>query len=278
MKTDPGYPVAIGGVGGSGTRIVAAFLDILGYYLGDDLNEAMDNVWFTLLFKRRSILVDTDCEFRSLVSLFVSRMSGSTTIPEQDRARIFRLAECGRLQHSRNWLIARASSFCNGETSKRPGQSWCWKEPNTHIVIDRIFASQPDLRYIHVVRHPLHMALSENQNQLQIWGPIFFNRDVTIEPRSSLSYWCRAHRRVAGLMRCWPGRTMVVDSDALCMAPDVHCARIAGFLGASLPDDALSDFHDFVRRPGSVGRFKNADLRQFDPDDLAYAAEIGYPL
>jgi hypothetical protein len=44
--------VAIGGVGGSGTRIVAQLIKDAGFYLGSDLNSANDNLWFTLLFKR----------------------------------------------------------------------------------------------------------------------------------------------------------------------------------------------------------------------------------
>ena len=32
-------PVAIGGVGGSGTRLIAAILRRLDYYMGDDLND-----------------------------------------------------------------------------------------------------------------------------------------------------------------------------------------------------------------------------------------------
>src|SRR6266550_6138718 len=49
-------PVAIGGVGGSGTRLVAEILRHLGYYMGRDLNEASDNLWFTLLFRRTELL------------------------------------------------------------------------------------------------------------------------------------------------------------------------------------------------------------------------------
>ena len=45
-------PVAIGGVGGSGTRVVAEVLKCLGFYLGSLLNSSLDNLWFTLLFKR----------------------------------------------------------------------------------------------------------------------------------------------------------------------------------------------------------------------------------
>lgn len=45
-------PVVIGGVGGSGTRVVAELLENLGFYIGSDLNTASDNLTYTLLFKR----------------------------------------------------------------------------------------------------------------------------------------------------------------------------------------------------------------------------------
>lgn len=45
-------PVAIGGVGGSGTRVFAEILRGFGFYIGDCLNGALDNLWFTLLCKR----------------------------------------------------------------------------------------------------------------------------------------------------------------------------------------------------------------------------------
>src|SRR5690348_1121191 len=101
-------PVAIGGVGGSGTRVVASFLQMLGYFLGDDLNSELDNLWFTLLFKRRSIFLESEADFRSLASLFFARMSGSTTVlSDRQRETVFLQARQDRLQHPRDWLIAR---------------------------------------------------------------------------------------------------------------------------------------------------------------------------
>src|SRR6266478_1556686 len=135
----PCRPVAIGGVGGSGTRVGAALLQMLGYYIGDDLNEALDNLWFTLLFKRRSVLLESEPEFVQLVSLFRSRMSGETYLSDEKRAHVLQLCGDGRLQHPQAWLVERAESFLNEAGSKRAGQPWGWKEPNTHIVIDRIF-------------------------------------------------------------------------------------------------------------------------------------------
>ncbi len=45
-------PVAIGGVGGSGTRLVADIVSQCGFYLGSSLNGNLDNLWFTFLLKR----------------------------------------------------------------------------------------------------------------------------------------------------------------------------------------------------------------------------------
>ena len=48
-------PVVVGGVGGSGTRVVAQLLIELGFDMGSDLNESLDDLGFTALFKRRNL-------------------------------------------------------------------------------------------------------------------------------------------------------------------------------------------------------------------------------
>ncbi len=45
-------PVIIGGVGGSGTRVLAEIVAMFGFFMGKDLNSAGDNLTYTLLFKR----------------------------------------------------------------------------------------------------------------------------------------------------------------------------------------------------------------------------------
>ena len=54
--------VIVGGIGGSGTRLIAMILASLGLNIGNDLNEAYDNLTFTLLFKRQNILEISDNE------------------------------------------------------------------------------------------------------------------------------------------------------------------------------------------------------------------------
>jgi hypothetical protein len=271
------FPVAVGGIGGSGTRVIATFLHMSGFYLGDDLNQALDNLWFTLLFKRRSVLLENVDNFQLLARLFCSRMSGNTDISEWDYTTIHRLADEERMEHSRDWLLDRLYSFANPNTSKQANQRWGWKEPNTHIVIDRLLECQPSLRYVHVVRHPLKMAVSTNQNQLQSWGPIFLNREISVKPHQSLSYWCAAHRRVAEFMRIWPGRMIMIDLEALCTDPEQHCMRLAQFLLVQLADQSVAEFCRFLR-PSYDQRPRGVSLKQFDLHDLTYIAQIGYEL
>jgi hypothetical protein len=268
---------AIGGVGGSGTRLGAALLQIFGYYIGDDLNEALDNLWFTLLFKRRSVLAECRSELTVLIDLFLSRMLGETAFTEEQRARVCRLAQAERLQHPQEWLRARAQSLLNGASSKEIGQPWGWKEPNTHVIIERFFEFHPDLRYIHFTRHPLDMALSANQLQLENWGPVLLDRDVAGEPRESLAYWCAAHRKIDLVMRRWPDRSMILDYNRFCAEPLQEGTRIASFLGAAMPNGFQEKLDNLVdRRRQSSGRFRNVDLTQFFPEDMSYVRGLGY--
>jgi hypothetical protein len=118
---DQKHVLAIGGIGGSGTRIGAAFLQILGYYIGDDLNEPLDNLWLTLLFKRRSILLESKADLISLTALFFSRMSGRIDFSDQERELVFRVAHQERLQHRQEWLLDRANPDYSQEMADRRG-------------------------------------------------------------------------------------------------------------------------------------------------------------
>lgn len=69
--------VAIGGVGGSGTRLIAELFLRMGCYLGPDRNAADDNLWFTLLFRHSGVNpFDGSAEELNLaVELFVAAMA-----------------------------------------------------------------------------------------------------------------------------------------------------------------------------------------------------------
>jgi hypothetical protein len=186
-------PIAVGGVGGSGTRVVAAILKEAGIRIGDDLNHALDNLWFTLLFKHRDILDAPDVCFGDLVSIFVAAMTGGRSATATQLALVDELARDDRLQHESSWLQARSGSLRRAMAEPPKSSPWAWKEPNTHMVLDRLAARIPGLKYIHVARNGLDMAYSTNQNQLQLWGPAALGAESPIDPRNSLRFWCWAH-------------------------------------------------------------------------------------
>ena len=276
MTASQPAPVAVGAIGGSGTRVVARFLDDAGYYMGSDLNRAHDNLWFTLLFIRPDVLVEPPHVFERLVRIFYRRMTGGLDADARLSRIVEALAARPRPQHKADWLRARAASLLDTADMAVPAR-WGWKAPNTHIVIDRLLELDPRLRYVHVTRNGLDMAFSENQNQLQLWGPVLLNRDIALTPRDSLAYWCAAHRRMRAIARRHPERVMFLDFDRLCREPAAVCGALCRFLGHQPPEAVISRFAATVETPASRGRFRRQPDAAFDPGDVGFVARWGYP-
>ena len=235
MHVDSRPLVAIGGVGGSGTRLIAEILARLGYYIGSDLNDQNDNLWFTLSFQTDRHPSGHPPGVDAYLGLFLRRMDGMMDFTQQEKRELQRIAMTDRLQHHSEWLADRVNSFLSPCSENRTSSRWGWKEPNTHVVLDRLSASLPSLRYIHVARNGLDMAHSGNKNQLEFWGNTFLGLNaVPIDPRHSLTYWCRVHRRVLDIASDMPGRFLLLNYDEFCEHPDRGMIELIAFLGERL--------------------------------------------
>lgn len=274
----PQVPVAIGGMGGSGTRLVARIVGQLGWYLGDDLNAAVDNLWFTLLFKRIELGQSDggNGEFILAVETFRTAMTGGCRLTAEQEAWVSGLG-ADRPQHDSAWLQQRIESLLvSTRTSQRRSQPWGWKEPNTHVFLDRLAGAYPDMKYIHVVRNGLDMAYSSNQNQLHLWGPLFLGGKPEPAPRGALKYWCAMQRRIACVAEQMPGRFLMVSYDALCRAPAEQLEALMDFVGVT-PDPATrAAALACVRVPDTIGRFKAHGLGAFDKSDVEYVRDLGF--
>lgn len=264
-------PIAVGGVGGSGTRLIAGLLRDAGVFMGDDLNVSNDLLWFTLLFKYERVLDIDDERFGGLVDILAAGLAGGAPLDALSRARLAELAGKARLEQSPE-LQNTADSLVAAAARPAHGHRWGWKEPNTHIVIERLWQRLPDLRYVHVVRHGVDMAFSRNQNQLRLWGPRVLGSDGDISPSRSLQYWCEVHRRLQALLTANPQRMYWLDYDDFCRDPEHGFDCLRQFL--ALPRTAASDLST-VRKPGE-SRHANQDLSRFAPADLAYVSSLGY--
>ena len=272
MTTPPAAPFAIGGLGGSGTRATAMLVRNCGCWLGGDLNDALDNLWFTLLFKRASVLIDDEARFEALFDAFMARMRGIPPTPDMAQT-LAALAAQGRFGHSTDWLVARLESFTTTSASPPARDRWCWKEPNTHIIIERALRQVPELKYVHVVRDPVYMASSKNRNQLNNWGPLFLDRAVSDGPRDALAYWARIHRRLDAVRERHPDRITFFSHDAFMADPEPEAARLLGFLGLEPPANRDRLFEGIVFQPPAQAQPTHTAM-QADPDDLAFCEEF----
>ncbi|MCV0413390.1 MAG: sulfotransferase [Brevundimonas sp.] len=270
-------PVAVGALGGSGTRMIAQLLRQAGYDLGSDLNMPNDNLWAALLMNRRDLAVATEPQFARVAGFLFDRIQGRRPSPEAvDLA--WALAARPHLQYSEPWLMERARTFVEGPFTDAPPLLWGWKLPPTHVFADRFLTLRPDLRYIHVVRNGLDMAFSRNQNQRAYWGPVFLAREIQPTPRDALAYWCAVQRRMEALKSQFPDRILAVDFDRFCREPRQVCAEILTFCGRPADTQVIETVAGEVRTPDSMGGYRRQDLSDLDPRDVAYVAAQGYPI
>lgn len=268
-------PVAIGGVGGSGTRLIAQIVENLGYYMGGDLNHAHDNLWFTLLFKRIEALSLGDAEFNMLLSIFKDRMVGKPVFSPSQAQFINDLA-IDRPQHSSEWLQQRAASFLDASKPLNKHKAWGWKEPNTHVLIDCFQQAMPDLKYIHVVRNGLDMAFSDNQNQLAMWGPSFIGNHCRMTPYFSLKFWCVVHQRILKMGQLMGAEFLLINYDDFCTHPDKSLKRLFHFLKVNPIKPKVRNITSLIRAPSSIGRFRQYGKEMFDPEDIMFVKKMGF--
>lgn len=271
MTTAPfGGPIAVGGIGGSGTRIIAQFLQKLGVFIGSDLPVTADTIWYAALFGRRDVLLDGDEKLHALCDLFFEQMGQARVLTEDENATLADICRQARHQHNPPMIDKWMTSFIAHTNSDARHGPWGWKVPYTHVLIDRILARYPDLKYIHITRNGVDMAYNKNQNQLGKWGPVYLSRNVEIGPRDSLAYWCAVHRRMARITKQFPDRIFHLDYDKLIADPRPQLAAMFDFLGTDLDSATLDAFAGEIFVPETVSQRPLRDLSLFDPVDLAY--------
>jgi hypothetical protein len=243
--------------------------------MGSDLNSSSDTLWFTLLFKRPEILRSDEEEFDLLTRALAAGLTGGCPLPADVEARITELAADDRPQADADWLIDRARSLTAAAALPAHDGPWGWKEPNTHLVVERLWNRIPNLRYVHVVRHGLDMALSSNRNQLRVWGHEVLGGHDANTPAQALRYWCWVQRRMQEVLASNPDRMYWLDYDAMCREPMRVLGDLLRFLGYDA--DRARDLSTLIHPP-KAPRHATAPLSLFMPEDVAYVRSLGYPV
>lgn len=269
-------PVVIGGLGGSGTRLAAHLVRELGFHLGDHLNFAFDNLWFAFLFRRPNWYRANPEQVPVALRLFEKAMRGNTSFEAEEEAV---LQEAVRQQGSRAVELARSMRGGSGIPADAAG--WGWKNPSTHVFIDRLAASFPGMRYIHLIRNGLELVgKAKLARQVSLWGPqlgIDPPPDTAAPaPPAALRYWVRANRRALTLgPRLFGDRFLLLRYESLCEKPEDAVSTVAGFLGVHAIPAAVDRFSAFIDVP-SAGRDRSSMAGRMDPRDLAEVEAMGF--
>ena len=292
------YPnIIIGGVGGSGTRLIAMLLASLGLNIGNDINESFDNLTFTLFFKRKDILNISEEEFFKLLTLFEKSFL-SKNYTKDELIYIFSLTKIYRSRHPTEWLIERAKNIINKDksdlvteliadyndkiknintTKKLHLDGYGFKEPNSHIILERLLKYYPKMKYIHVIRNGLDMAFSDNQNQVKFWGWMYLKKsDFDNIHYASLKYWVIVHKKIFELAKILgPERFLLINFDKMCAKPNKWLKILCKFLNISTK--CRYGLKKLIDPPSnSIGKFRKYDLSIFDPLDIAFVKELGF--
>jgi Sulfotransferase family len=243
-------PIAIGAVGGSGTRAMAAILEAAGVAMASPLNRAGDAMEWPPM---RKLLTPAAIERHSRERLMHNILYGFESLLD----------------------LRRGTLGLNGRV--------CWKVPGTFLWLEDFASYFPGIQYIHMIRHGLDMAYSDNQNQAYNWSSRF---DIEVEllqngrvaPGSVLEYWLRANEYATQTgERLLGDRLLVVRFEELCQSPAREIQRILAALQLQVSESALEELAATIAPPSSLGRYRQFDWkRDFSSDQLQRLEALGF--
>jgi hypothetical protein len=284
-------PIVIGGIGGSGTRLVASIMQALRVFIGNDIIFTLDNITYTHLFKRprwyyrnRNNPGQVETGIRILEK---SMTNNKSYTPGEFLFLLKATIEMARYGHNiekdgtGKWAFQRMRKILfNRQEELNAYNGWGWKEANSHLIVKDLFRFFPEIKYIHTVRHGLDLAYSTTQQQLYIWGPMFGvpvpeNKDH--EPQASFRYWVEVNRRALELQNeLGSDKFLILNFDDLCENPETMVTELIKFTGIKAAPDQIQNAIGIPRIPDTRGRFKAHDISEFKPDDLDFLESMGF--
>jgi len=278
-------PFIIGGVGGSGTRLVAEICQSCGIFLGSDLNESLDFLPFTLLYRRYGwFSKNKDHPGKMIPGLKILEkvIKDQPSFSPREIHFILSASWDTIRNYGRDWewIKDRLQRMFRGSEVGSSMKGWGWKEPNSHLLLGQYAEIFPDFKFIHTIRHGLDMAFSANQKQMKNWWELYFPKgddDRTYSPQKSLKYWVKANQTISNTAKkLKPDQYLLLNFDRLCEDPEEIAPELIRFLGLELTDDQYKMVIDLPRSPSSIGRYKEHDLSGFDPGDLESVKQFGF--
>ncbi len=285
MKSPQRDIIAIGGIGGSGTRLVASIGMKLGFYMGASLNHALDNLWFTLLFQRPGWFArfPDDDDIAEALRLFrramTTGLSGSMSSREASLIRgLVHDIEQAALKTGADRKTAEAL-IASMPPQSAASAGWGWKEPNSHIFLPQIAAEFDNLKYIFVIRNGLDMAFSDNTNQIRNWGKYICEISIVDEflnEITMLDYWICANKRAIDIgTNILNNRFLVLNYDKICQKKSTELQKLVDFLKIDSKSNIINNFLSAIKIT-SIGRYKMHDISIFSNQQIETVREFGF--
>jgi hypothetical protein len=294
MQLNKNSPIIIGGVGGSGTRVVAEIMRHSGVFLGNNLTDALDNLWFTALFKRHDLfeegsLKPNKAEIMRGLDIFTAAMVGgifsSVELLNRVLAYTQNISENSYYNNEFEDYIKDWPSFIHNIVFIRESMDdyaqWGFKEPNSHIFLEELSDYYCTMKYVHVVRNGLDMAYSKNQIQFNFWGEMFGVRSLSPDhdPENSFRYWTAANQRAINIGgRMLEDRFLLLRYESLCNSPKAEIKRLADFADLSLSHEALTEIIKIPSPQPSIDRYKKHDISWLNDEDTKSLCKLGYTI
>ena len=283
-------PVVIGGVGGSGTRVIAEILRELNFFIGNDLNGPLDNLTYTFLFKRKKWYYKNYNKKKKILrglGILKKTMTSSGSLSLSEYTFLFQAVLSMSLYgHYKNrgkgiWPILRLKKMFNSTANNLSSYSgWGWKEPNSHLLLEYMNEFFPDIKYIHAIRNGLDMAYSRNHRQLYHWGPLFgINpRDNQCEiPELSFRYWVEANSHVMDIGKKMDSdKFLLLNFDRLCKNPKEGIIQLLAFLDINPDSKTMTRILSLPKVISSIGRYRNKDLSWVKESDISFLLSMGF--
>jgi hypothetical protein len=264
--------------------LIARILIELGFTMGFDLNESLDDLGFTALFKRASLwpLHEHRGELQEALEIYLTSRGVPTpkginneqqvqrckaAIDSRKRHEVWQ--ECGTLQDRM------ASLGTVGEACAR----WGWKEPNSHIFLPFLLQSLPLMRYIHVVRDGRDMAYSSNTSQVQLWRAHLLSEPPSDNVASdALDFWCESHRRLLSIQQRQSANVRIIRLESMIENPRSVIRELLQFLEVSEDAERLKSLCKFVTPQSTLKRYQAMPALRITPRNAEVLEAMGYEL
>jgi hypothetical protein len=252
-------PVVVGGVGGSGTRVVAAILREAGIFIGAERNDANDNM---LMARNLPLIRD------AAMAVGPRPAASGDDFPFDFGADVDAMVAAMLEDFEREMHAAYLA-----QDALRAG--WGWKNPNNLHILASLPRRFGAFHYVQVVRHGLDMAFSSNQNQLRLWGWRYLIDQEKLGPaEASFRFWVRANRQGVRDAKRLGLKLTVLNFDQLCADPKGVIDALARDIGFQAPPSPA--MYALVEGPESIGRFRQNDVSFVTEDDRAALREFGF--